>query len=227
MSMAALCIAVLGAESTGKTWLAQALAQRLQQDTGLACTWVPEHLREWCDAQGRTPREHEQAGIATEQQRRIHAAAAGHAVVVCDTTALQTAVYSRIVFQDRSLDDWAAQQQAGCALTLLTALDLPWVADGHQRDGAHVRVPVDDALRELLISHHLPWALVAGTGAARLEAAVDAVAPLLRARPTPGRGLFTRLAERDAAAPPWPWRCEACDDPDCEHALRRAAPPEP
>jgi molybdopterin-guanine dinucleotide biosynthesis protein len=46
-------IALLGAESTGKTQLAQALGLRLQQQ-GLRVTVVPEVLREWCDRQGRT-----------------------------------------------------------------------------------------------------------------------------------------------------------------------------
>jgi nicotinamide riboside kinase len=179
MADRALRIAVLGAESTGKTTLAAALAPRLAQDTGLRVAWVPELLREWCDHTGRTPRAHEQAAILRGQHERIEAAAAAHDLVVCDTTALMTAVYSRIVFGDRTLDARAVALHRCMDLTLLTALDLPWVADT-QRDGPQVRVPVDDALRELLKGNGLPWRLVAGSGAARLEAAVQAVAPLLR-----------------------------------------------
>ena len=220
----AVCIAIVGAESTGKTALAQALAQRLAHDTGLACTWVPEQLRAWCDAAGRTPHQHEQRGIALAQQQHMAQACATHALVVCDTTALMTAVYSEQVFGDRSLHGWAAGQHAASIhLTLLTALDLPWVADGLQRDGPQVQVPVDNLLRGLMQQHHLPWALVGGAGPARLEAAVDAVAPLLRGRPLPRQGLFTRLAQRDAQQGP-AWRCENCDDPDCEFALRARAP---
>ena len=50
----ALRIALIGAESTGKTALAQALVPRIQALTGLSCTWVPESLRIWCDVMGRT-----------------------------------------------------------------------------------------------------------------------------------------------------------------------------
>ena len=217
----AIRIAIVGAESTGKTALAQALSCRLGEVSGLACTWVPELLRQWCDAQGRTPRQHEQIDIARGQQRRIDAAAAVHDVVVCDTTALMTAVYSRVVFGDRSLDAWALAEHARCQVTLLTALDLPWVADGLQRDGAHVREPVDAILRDLLAGHGLGWSLVAGQGDVRVEAAVDAVAPLLRPLASPRSGLFSRLLDRDAAAPAWPWRCENCDAPECEHAARQ------
>ena len=219
----ALVIAVLGAESSGKTTLAQALAARLAEETGLAVTWVPEWLRTWCERAGRTPRASEQAGIASTQHEHIDTAAATHDVVVCDTTALMTAVYSQLLFADHTLDATALALHRRVDLTLLTALDLPWVADGHQRDGAHVREPVDSAVRGLLIAHRLRWALVSGSGAQRLDSAIDAVAPCLRDRPAPRAGLFTRLVRRNAGAPAWPWVCEHCDVPECEHASRRKA----
>lgn len=215
----ALRIAIIGAESTGKTALANALAGRIAALTGLRCTWVPEHLRAWCNAQGRTPRPDEQAGIAAQQQALIDAAAELHDVVVCDTTPLMTAVYSGWIFNDHSLDALAVALQRTCQLTLLTALDVAWQPDGLQRDGPQVRLPVDGRIRSLLIANTLPWVLVAGQGEARLEAAVDAVAPLLRGRTAQGSGLFTRLAQRDAAQPAWHWACDNCDTPECEYAL--------
>ena len=39
-----LVIAVVGAESTGKTALCRALAEHLGRSTGQPCTWVPEDL---------------------------------------------------------------------------------------------------------------------------------------------------------------------------------------
>ena len=220
----ALRIAIVGAESTGKTALAQALAGRLAELTGRRCTWVGEWLRHWCEREGRTPRPDEQAAIAEHQHRLIDAAALQHDVVICDTTALMTAVYSDMLFDDRSLVAYAVAQQRRCNLTLLTALDIAWVADGLQRDGPQVRGPVDDRVRALLIGHGLPWALVSGQGEARLEAAVDAVAPLLRRAGAAGSGLFTRLAARDAAQPAWAWACENCDSPECEHRLMAGNP---
>ena len=226
----ALRIAIVGAESTGKTALAQALAGQIAALTGQRCTWVGEWLRTWCDQQGRTPRLDEQQAIAEHQHRLIDAAAATHDVVVCDTTALMTAVYSDLLFNDTGLVPYAMAQQRRCQITLLTALDITWVADGLQRDGPQVREPVDSRVRALLIGHRLPWALVAGQGAARVDAAVDAVAPLLRGRAGPGlsqrNGLFSRLAGRDAAdraqRAGWASLCERCDSPECEHlALRQ------
>ncbi len=224
--MIALRIAIVGAESTGKSTLAVALAGRLAELTGQRCTAVGEWLRQWCDDHGRTPLPTEQASIARHQQALIDEAAADHDIVVCDTTALMTSVYSDLLFDDRSLQDDAIAQQRRCDLTLLTALDIAWQPDGLQRDGPQVRGPVDDRVRALLIDHGLPWALVSGSGAARLESALDAVAPLLRSRGKAGDGLFSRLAVREAEdAVRWAgWRCQHCDSPDCEQALFHQRP---
>lgn len=221
-----LCIAIVGAESTGKTSLAASLAQHLATDTGRRVAWVPEALRDWCDRAGRTPWAHEQAPILRAQHERIDAALAAHDIVVCDTTALMTAVYSRLVFGDSSLEERAALlHRRSVSLTLLTALDLPWVGDGLQRDGPHVRGPVDTALRHLMQAHGIAYAVVGGEGEARVKRALAAVAPLLRTGPGPAPqgGLFTGLGSpshngRRA------WSCECCL-PDEERALRRAARP--
>ena len=104
-----LRIAIVGAESTGKTTLAQALAKHIAQLTGLRSAWVPEVLRAWCDEHGRTPRADEQHGLALAQTAAIEHAAAHNDVLVCDTTALMTAVYSRLLFHDTSLEVTAVQ----------------------------------------------------------------------------------------------------------------------
>jgi nicotinamide riboside kinase len=216
-------IAIVGAESTGKSTLAAALAPRLASQTGLPCTVVGEVLREWCDREGRTPRADEQLAIATEQRRRTEAAAAEFDLVVADTMPLMVAVYSQLLFDDDALVPMAIAAQRSAAATLLTALDLPWVPDGHQRDGPHVRTPVDQRLRALLGAHGIAWSVVGGQGAARLDQALAAVGPLLATLAPAQAGLFTGLAGREAAQPAWRWVCESCDEPDCEHAALRAA----
>jgi nicotinamide riboside kinase len=112
-----------------------------------------------------------------------------------------TAVYSDLLFDDRSLydDALAAQRRYDC--TLLTALDLPWVADGHMRDGEHVRVPVDTRVRAALQCAGIGHAVIGGHGDARVAAALAAVHAARRPR---------------AAAGGWRWLCEHCDDGSCE-----------
>ena len=223
----ALVLAIVGAECTGKTALSVALARRLGDELGRRVACVGEHLRDWCDERGRTPQAHEQAAIMAAQHQRIRAAAAGHDIVVCDTTALMTAVYSLQVFGDASLMDAAAalhREDATC--TLLTALDLPWVADGLQRDGAHVQAPVDSSLRGLMLDQGIAFEVIAGQGELRLAQAMAALAPKLRAlrdlrskfsEQAGKAGLFTRLDAVEAGAL---WACECCL-PDEERALRR------
>lgn len=220
--MAALLIALLGAESTGKSVLAQDLTLRLTETTGLRCAMVTEHLRDWCAAKGRTPRADEQQEIACAQTAKIDAAAADNDIVVCDTTALMAAVYSQHIFADHGLIAAGLAFHRRCALTLLTALDLPWVADGLQRDGPHVRGPVDAAIRSALLSAGLGYSVVAGVGEARVEAALNAVTPLLKSKAMPGRGLFSRLSDRQDALPQWHWVCDNCDVPECEHSDMQA-----
>jgi len=200
-------VAVIGAESTGKTALVHDLAVALQ-GRGLDAVVVTEALRDFCDQQGRTPQVHEQAGIALEQSRRIADAAGAHAIVLADTTALMIAVYSDYIFGDRSLYAQAEQDHAVADLTLLTSLDLPWVADGVQRDGPHVQEPVDALIRQSLARMGTSFAVVHGDGRARVDNAMAAVQHALDAP--------KRAARPEGSGPRWRWVCERCDDGDCE-----------
>lgn len=217
----ALVVALVGAESTGKSTLARALHAALTAQ-GRHVALVDESLRAFCDLQQRTPRQDEQLAIARLQSERIEAATQDHEIVVADTTALMTAVYSELVFGDASLYDEALEMQQRCDLTLLTALDLPWVADGLQRDGAQVREPVDALLRAALLRAGIGHAIVAGQGERRSAAALAAVDRAWKLHSAGGVDQRAR----------WQWVCERCGDAGCErHGLRdrllagsRAAP---
>lgn len=186
MSERAFVVALLGAESTGKTTLAQEIGAALAA-RGLSVAVVAEVLREFCDAQARTPRRNEQAAIAAAQSERIDAAAARHEIVVADTSAMMIAIYSDLVFADASLYASALAAQRRCDLTLVTALDLPWQSDGLQRDGAHVRAPVDALLRTALAGAGISFTTIAGVGDERVAAALRAIDAALATRGAPGR----------------------------------------
>jgi nicotinamide riboside kinase len=218
----AFVIAIVGAESTGKSTLALALRDALAVD-GARVALVAEALREFCASHARTPQRSEQPAIAAEQTSRIDSAAKSHDIVVADTSALMVAVYSDVVFGDRSLYDSALLAQRACNLTLLTALDLPWVADGLQRDGAHVRAPVDALLRAALLRHAPGYAVISGHGPARVAAALAATHAAAPAATNPATG---RVRHPPGGAAPgaarWYGVCERCGDTDCEwHLLAR------
>ena len=208
----ALVIGVVGAESTGKTALAQAIQQRWQA-LGHQVARVDETLRSFCNQHGRTPTPQEQWDIARAQTGAITAAAQRADLVIADTTALMTAVYSDYVFGDTSLYPEAEAAHRRCDLSLLTALDLPWIPDGLQRDGPQVRAPVDALVRASLQRSGVAYAVIAGEGEARNAAAMAAVQQLWHR-------LRTDPAEPAAAAAPrWHWHCERCGDTACERHL--------
>lgn len=207
-------IALLGAESTGKTTLARELT-RILAARGQDAVMVPEALRLFCEARGRTPFAHEQAGIAAEQTRLIEAARRAHRIVLADTTALMPAIYSELIFQDSSLHAQAEADQGQVDMALLTSLDLAWAADGVIRDGPHMREPVDALLRAALQRIGRPYAVVAGQGITRIQHALSAIEHLLDT---------TARQARAATQPRWRWFCDKCDDGECEqHWLPRAA----
>ena len=206
-------MALLGAESTGKTALAKGIQAHFQAQ-GIPTALVPEYLRTWCDAAGRTPRPEEQPGIAQEHARQLSASTDAR-LLVADTTPLMVAVYSDFLFGDRSLYPFALEHQRSYDLTLLTGLDLPWVADGLQRDGAHVREPVDALVRAALDGAGIGYRIVYGSGSARLDNALFAI----NSAASCGGILGAKASFRSENVASRPWACEKCSDPDCEHKL--------
>ena len=201
-------VALLGAESTGKTRLSQDLAAHLNT-LGLRAVCVPESLRAWCERTGRTPRPEEQLAIAHEQERLVDAAAADADVVIADTTALMVAIYAGMLYEDGELYRFAMASQRRYDATLVTGLDLPWVADGLQRDATQPREDVDALVRSLLQRAGIAYQVVYGRGDQRLQGALAALRP---------SGLLPGSAPSQEDKP-WVWNCDKCSDPACEHRL--------
>lgn len=225
MSADVVRIAILGAESTGKTSLSLRVAHCLES-LGLKVSVVPEVLREWCDIRGRTPLQHEQASIAQQQADRTFSIESGW--VIADTSPLMTAIYSDFIFGDKSLYADALKHQAQFDLTLLMGLDVAWVPDGLQRDGEHVREPIDALLRQALSSASVPFKVIYGQQDARLNAALmamqEGIEPL---RDLLGGNLPSfnaaqiqrEVAQYGLNQGKTAWRCDLCSDADCEHRL--------
>jgi nicotinamide riboside kinase len=220
-------IALLGAESTGKTQLAHALAVHLRE-TGAQAVAIDEYLREWCEQKGRTPQPHEQAEIALTQRLRIEQAARDLTAnakpdqpcyLIADTTPLMTAIYSEFIFQDNSLTPAALNYQRSFHHTLLTGLDMPWEADGIQRDGAHVRAPVDALLRDRLQAAAIGFEVIYGLGEQRLQAAIKTLNTINSIANYSYMAGGEGLKNTEKTSSSWVWACDKCSDPDCEHQL--------
>lgn len=194
-------IAVLGAESTGKTELTRALAGHFRAQ-GRSVTLVAEVLREWCENTGRVPVASEQLAIAQEQARRADASDSD--VLIADTGPLMIAVYSDMLFNDSAIYGMALAHQRTYDATLVTGIDLPWVADG-LRDGPHAQEPTDRLLRAALARGNIDYKVVYGTGPERLRNALMAI--------------DATIHPRLQASSSQTWSCDKCSDPECEHRL--------
>ncbi len=180
-------IAILGAESSGKSQLASALARQYQ-----SC-WVPEYLREFVDARQRPPHEHEQLQIAQiqlEREQRVaeQGEAAGQQWLFCDTTPVMTLLYSQHYWNrvPVELEQLTADHAARYALTLVTAPDGLWVPDGLQRESAIVQQTIHALLLTRLTMLDISWQLVTGTLAQRLQQVQQALEAIAKLPPCAG-----------------------------------------
>jgi HTH-type transcriptional regulator, transcriptional repressor of NAD biosynthesis genes len=157
-----------GAESTGKTTLAAALAA----DTG-ALT-VGEYGRSHCEAHKEPLTLDDLLLIGRAQQAMIAAAAewAGP-LLLADTDALMTAAWCEMLLGERPAE---LMQSPKADLYLLLEPDLPWVNDGTRffSDPAD-RHRFANLVEQVLIDARVPFARIGGEGQKRLEAARAAI----------------------------------------------------
>ncbi|HEY2860475.1 MAG TPA: AAA family ATPase [Terracidiphilus sp.] len=174
-------VCVVGAESTGTTTLARDLAEHY--DT----VWVPEYGREYCEklAAGGVDlwsygwNSAEFTLIArTQVELERNMAREANRLMICDTDAFATGIWHQRYVGSRSTEvDAIAASDPPC-LYLLTDCDIPFVQDG-LRDGENIRAWMTRRFEEELKQREVPWVKVSGTGAQRLETAIQAIESVL------------------------------------------------
>jgi hypothetical protein len=85
-------------------------------------------------------------------------------------------------------------------------LDMPWIADGLQRDGPHVRDDVDRLIRQALQTAGIAAPTMYGLGDVRLQAALD-------------MALQAMNVNRPVNRTSWKHFCDCCGDGECERVL--------
>ena len=171
-------ICVLGAESTGTTTMAQALAVHYHT------IWVPEYGREYSeikmakDYTGEWQSE-EFIHIAREQaQREDEAARIANRVLICDTDPFATTLWHLRYTGQRShaLEEFAHARHYD--LYLLTGDEIPFVQDG-LRDGERIRHAMHQQFIDELTATSRNWALLCGTHTERFVHAKSLIDDLL------------------------------------------------
>ncbi len=164
-------IAVVGAESTGTTTMAKALADHYQT------VWIPEYGREYYEDRVRRGvadrpwATSEFAEIATEQARLEDLGAySADRVLICDTDPFATELWHERYVGSMSREVGAIARDRRYALYLLTSTDIPFVQDGF-RDGEQIRESMHKRFVEELEARK-PYLLLQGGPTTRLHAAI-------------------------------------------------------
>jgi NadR type nicotinamide-nucleotide adenylyltransferase len=161
---------LLGGESSGKTALAQALAERL------GTAWVPEYGRQrWVEQGGALVYDDLLQIARTQLAHERELAASAHRWLFCDTSPLTTLLYSRDLFSraDLELERLAAHRYDH---VFLCAPDFPFVQDGTRRGDAF-RQQQHEAYLQELEARSVAYTVLRGT----LEQRITDVARLLSA----------------------------------------------
>ena len=169
-------VCLTGPESTGKTTLAQRLAEWADTE------WVPEASRVYAERK-RTPLSARDVGpIAREHIMLADAAAErvrerGSDLLVLDADLLSTVVYARHYYG--AVPRWVlgAERERRADLYLLCDVDVPWVPDGI-RDRPQNREEMFSRFERALIRRHAPYRRVSGDCEQRWIVARDAVRTL-------------------------------------------------
>ena len=177
-------ICVVGAESTGTTTMARALAEYFRT------SWVPEFGREYAEAklltidESHIPtyewRSEEFEHIALAQiDREDRMAREANCVLICDTDPIATSVWHEryMGFESAEVEKLASTRNYD--LYLLTDCDIPFKQDG-TRDGELLRQWMTERLSEKLRIRGARWLKLSGTHAERMEKAVAAIESCLK-----------------------------------------------
>jgi HTH-type transcriptional regulator, transcriptional repressor of NAD biosynthesis genes len=170
-------IVVFGTESTGKTTLAERLAERFGEP------WAPEFVREFWEQQNGVITADDLDAIARGQlANEEHAAARAKRVVLCDTDLITCTLWNDLLFPGACpawVREEAERRARTYALYLFCDADVPFTPDAQRcfpEPAARERVRW--LWREALVSRGLPFVEITGDWPEReqrAEAAVQAV----------------------------------------------------
>lgn len=169
-------VAIVGPESTGKTTLAQKLAERFQT------VWVPEFARGYLEekyAPVRLDISHDDIediarGQAASEDQLARKA---NRLLVCDTDLITTVIWSEYFLG--YCPDWIKQaaEARSYDLYLLMNIDTPWVAEA-QRVGDHLRADFLRRFQRELESKERDYKLISGSYQGRLLQSVKTIEEL-------------------------------------------------
>jgi NadR type nicotinamide-nucleotide adenylyltransferase len=164
-----LRIALTGPESTGKTTLAEQLAQHYNT------AWVPERARTYLTELGKPYQEKDLLKIAQQQlAMEDEMARQAKGLLFCDTELLVMKIWSQVKYG--RINDWILEELEKKRYDhyLLLYPDLPWTPDP-QREHPHLREQMFRLYQGELKKRKRPYTIIQGEGEDRLQAAIRAI----------------------------------------------------
>lgn len=171
-------ICLVGAESTGKTTLAQELAAYYQTN------WVPEYGREYCEKKWETGYIDQwttnEFVIIAEKQAQLEdiAARIANRLLICDTDPFATSIWHERYMNFRSHEIEIFSETRKYDLYILTGDEIPFVQDGF-RDGESIRHWMHQQFVTRLTETQRNWIMISGTREERLVSSIRIIDKLL------------------------------------------------
>ena len=164
-------IVITGPESTGKTELAQALAEKL------GTVWVPEYARYYIENLNRPYDYDDVVRIAQHQvaQETEYATKIGKGLLIFDTWLIITKVWFDLVFG--KCPEWVCKhiRSSKIDLFLVCDTDLPWIADPVRENGGEKREQLFQLYCNEIRSFGFKYEIVSGFGDSRTNNAMYAL----------------------------------------------------
>ena len=167
-------IVLIGAESTGKSTLAQELSGYYGEP------WTGEFVRSYVEQLNGELKAHDLEPIA-EGQLALEESALEQAkrLVIHDTNILSSIIYANVYFD--AVLEWVndAFLERDYSLYLLCMPDIPWVADEGQRESPEARDKLHELFKDSLDTLEIPYVAISGTEEERMMQAVHAIDAIL------------------------------------------------
>lgn len=178
-------VAILGAESTGKTTLSRDLAEYFDS------FWVPEYMRtylqeKWDDKQlsctweDLLPIAQGQTALENKLAKQTAQLPSKNRYLFCDTSLFELMVYANWYYGDCPEALAKAALAHHYDLILLTKVDIPWIADD-LRDSPYQREEISEYFASQLTHHQKPFCRIGGDRDERVRQVVDWLSKLSQA----------------------------------------------
>jgi NadR type nicotinamide-nucleotide adenylyltransferase len=161
-------IAIVGAESTGKTWLCEKLAAHF------STVWVPEYAREYFNDSDIYNYTLDDLEIIAKKQLHTEDELINKAsrFLFCDTTLITLKIWSELEFESTPEFIAGNLNKSKYSYYFITDNQIPWVAD-RLRENKHSRELLFEMNEYEVKKSGVPYSIISGTDEQRLKNAIS------------------------------------------------------